>query len=125
MRILLAIVFGCALVIGLGSGVTADAVLATREVQRVDVVEISAEVAEASAFFDRENHGVLKKPAVRLLIGDGRSHLRLSDAQYDVIISEPPHPWVAGVANLFTRDFYRIAHQRLREAGVFTQWLQT
>jgi spermidine synthase len=111
-----------ALVIGLGSGVTADAVLASRDVRRVDIVEISPEVAEASAFFDRENHEVLKKPGVRLLIGDGRSHLRLSDAQYDVIISEPSNPWMAGVAALFTREFFEAARARLRTGGVFCQW---
>ena len=46
-----------ALVIGLGSGVTADAVLASGEIQHLDVVEISPEVVEASAYFDRENRG--------------------------------------------------------------------
>ena len=114
-----------ALVIGLGSGVTADAVLASGEVQRLDVVEISAEVAAASRFFDRENHDVLKKPAVRLLIGDGRSHLRLSDAQYDVIVSEPSNPWMAGIAALFTREFFEAARTRLRSGGIFCQWAHT
>jgi len=42
-----------------------------------------------------------------------------------VIISEPSHPWVSGVANLFTQDYYRIAARRLRPEGVFVQWLQT
>ena len=50
-----------ALVIGLGSGVTADAILASGEVQRLDVVEISPEVVEASAYFERENRGVLQE----------------------------------------------------------------
>lgn len=114
-----------ALVIGLGSGVTADAMLATGEVQRLDVVEISPEVAEASAFFERENRGVLKDPRVRLLIGDGRSHLRLSARQYDVIVSEPSNPWMAGIAALFTREFFEAAHARLRSGGVFCQWAHT
>jgi spermidine synthase len=114
-----------ALVIGLGSGVTADAVLASGEVQRVDVVEISPEVVEASALFERENHGVLKKAGVRLLIGDGRSHLQLSTQQYDVIISEPSNPWMAGVAALFTREFFEAVRARLRPGGVFCQWAHT
>jgi spermidine synthase len=82
-------------------------------------------VAEASAFFERENHQVLRKPGVRLLIGDGRSHLRLSARQYDVIISEPSNPWMAGVAALFTREFFEAARERLRERGVFCQWSHT
>lgn len=114
-----------ALVIGLGSGVTADAVLATGEVERVDVVEISPEVVEASAYFDRENRGVLQKPGVRLLIGDGRSHVQLSTQQYDVIISEPSNPWMAGVASLFTREFFEAVRTRLRPDGVFCQWAHT
>jgi spermidine synthase len=114
-----------ALVIGLGSGVTADAVLASGEVQRLDVVEISPEVVDASAYFARENRGVLHKPGVRLLIGDGRSHLRLSDRQYDVIVSEPSNPWMAGVAALFTREFFEAARARLRSGGVFCQWAHT
>ena len=114
-----------ALVIGLGSGVTADAVFASGEVQRADVVEISPEVVEASAYFEHENRGVLKRPGVRLLIGDGRSHLQLSTRQYDVIISEPSNPWMAGVAALFTREFFDAARARLRPGGVFCQWAHT
>ena len=114
-----------ALVIGLGSGVTADAVLASGEVQRLDVVEISPEVVEASAYFERENREVLEKPGVRLLVGDGRSHLQLSTRQYDVIISEPSNPWMAGVAALFTREFFEAVRTRLRPGGVFCQWAHT
>ena len=114
-----------ALVIGLGSGVTADAIVASGEVQRTDIVEISPEVVEASAYFERENRGVLKRPGVRLLIGDGRSHLRLSTQQYDVIVSEPSNPWMAGVAALFTHEFFEAARMRLRPGGVFCQWAHT
>ncbi len=114
-----------ALVIGLGSGVTADAVLASDEIRHLDVVEISPEVVEASAYFVRENHDVLRKPAVRLLVGDGRSHLRLSARQYDVIVSEPSNPWMAGVSALFTREFFAAARARLRSGGIFCQWTHT
>jgi spermidine synthase len=114
-----------ALVIGLGSGVTADAVLASGEVQHLDVVEISPEVVEASTYFERENRRILSNPRVRLLIGDGRSHLRLSDRQYDVIVSEPSNPWMAGIAALFTREFFEATRARLRSGGVFCQWAHT
>ena len=114
-----------ALVIGLGSGVTADAALASGDVQHLDIVEISPEVAEASVLFNRENHQVLSKAGVRLLIGDGRTHLRLSARQYDVIISEPSNPWMAGVAALFTREFFESARARLRARGIFCQWSHT
>jgi spermidine synthase len=111
-------------IIGWGSGVTVGAATQT-PVQHITAVELEPAVVEASHFFDHANHAPLNDPRVRLYEDDARHILLASEDTYDVIISEPPHPWVAGVANLFTRDFYRIAQQRLREGGIFTQWLQT
>src|SRR5262249_8218306 len=92
-------------IIGLGSGVTAVSALTAGTVRRTDVVEISPEVVEASHYFDRENGRALAQPGVRLIVGDGRSHLLLTRRSYDVIVSEPSNPWMAGVASLFTREF--------------------
>jgi spermidine synthase len=111
-------------IIGWGSGVTVGAATQT-PAKRITAVELEPAVVEASRFFDHANHAPLKDPRVRLYEDDARHILLASEDTYDVIISEPPHPWVAGVANLFTRDFYRLAQRRLRDGGVFTQWLQT
>ena len=113
------------LVIGLGSGVTLGSALASGEVRHADVVEISPEVVEASAFFSRESGGALQAPGVRLVIGDGRSHLLLTTRRYDVIISEPSNPWMAGVAALFTREFFEAARARLKPDGLLCQWAHT
>jgi spermidine synthase len=112
-------------VIGLGSGVTVGSALAPGTVQRADVVEISPEVVEASRFFDRENGAVWRRPEVRLIVGDGRSHLRLTPRKYDVIVSEPSNPWMAGVAALFTREFFESARARLKPGGLLCQWAHT
>jgi spermidine synthase len=114
-----------ALVIGLGSGVTADAVLASQTVDRLDVIEISPEVVEAASLFQQENHDVLRAPGVRLLVGDGRTHLQLTSRKYDVIVSEPSNPWMAGVAALFTQEFFEAARDRLTAGGIFCQWTHT
>ena len=113
------------LVIGLGSGVTVGAAMASGEVQRADVIEISPEVVEASALFVEENGHALQAPAVRLVTGDGRSHVQLAKRQYDVIISEPSNPWMAGVAALFTREFFEAARSRLKPGGLICQWAHT
>ena len=112
-------------VIGLGSGVTLGSALAGGTVRRADVIEISPEVVEASHFFDRESGAVLTHPAVRLIVGDGRSHLLLTPRKYDVIISEPSNPWMAGVATLFTREFFEAARARLTADGLLCQWAHT
>ncbi|MBI3263864.1 MAG: fused MFS/spermidine synthase [Acidobacteria bacterium] len=111
-------------IIGLGSGVTAAAAL-SHAVSRLDVLEISPEVVEASSYFSRENHDVLKDPRVHLIVGDGRTHLLLAPRQYDVIVSEPSNPWMAGVASLFTAEFFRAARARLAPGGILCQWAHT
>ena len=112
-------------VIGLGSGVTVGSALAAGTVRRADVIEISPEVVAASRFFDRENGSVLQQRAVRLIVGDGRSHLLLTPSRYDVIVSEPSNPWMAGVAALFTREFFEAARARLKPGGLLCQWAHT
>jgi spermidine synthase len=109
-------------VIGLGSGATAGAAL-EHAVQRVDSVEISPEVVAASALFRGVNGDPLSDPRHRLVVGDGRNHLLRTRSRYDVIISEPSNPWMAGVSALFTRDFFRLARQRLAPGGLFCQWI--
>src|SRR5262245_36879131 len=112
-------------VIGLGSGVTVGSALAPGTVEHVDVVEISPEVVTASRFFDAENGHALSQPGVRLIVGDGRSHLLLTPRRYDVIVSEPSNPWMAGVAALFTREFFEAARDRLEPGGLLCQWAHT
>jgi spermidine synthase len=112
-------------IIGLGSGVTAASALAPGGVRHADVVEISPQVVEASRLFELENGRVLSNPAVRLIVGDGRSHLLLTPRRYDVIVSEPSNPWMSGVAALFTREFFQAARARLKPGGLLCQWAHT
>jgi spermidine synthase len=112
-----------ALVIGLGTGVTAGS-LAQHGLDAVDVAELEPAMIEAARFFEAENHGVLRDPRVRIVAGDGRHILAAAPTPYDIIVSEPSNPWIAGVANLFTREFYEAARDHLSERGVMIQWVQ-
>ena len=111
-------------IIGLGSGVTLGSAL-THPIERADMLEISPEVVDASRFFVRENHDALADRRTNLVVGDGRSHMSLGDERYDVIISEPSNPWMAGVAALFTREFFQAARARLAPGGLLCQWAHT
>jgi predicted membrane-bound spermidine synthase/tetratricopeptide (TPR) repeat protein len=114
-----------AFVVGFGSGVSVRALAAVRGVEQVDVAEIERAVLDAAPFFADVNADVLRDPRVRIIEDDARSALQLARQRYDVIASEPSNPWIAGVASLFTSDFYRIAAARLAPEGVFAQWFQT
>ncbi len=112
-----------ALVIGLGSGVTAGAVL-TSPVQHLDVIEIAGEVAEASRLFDFYSGAPLDDERTTLWVCDARDYLLLNQEQrYDVIISEPSNPWMAGIGNLMTVEFFETALKVLRDDGLMVQWL--
>jgi spermidine synthase len=112
------------LVIGLGTGSTAGWMAAVPTMERVDVVELEPAVVAVARACAPVNRGALANPKVHLVIGDGRELLLTTDARYDVIFSEPSNPYRAGVASLFTQDFYRAAMERLAPGGLFLQWLQ-
>jgi len=113
-----------ALVIGYGSGVTARVLADVPGMQRVRVVEIEPAVLAMSRFFEHVNDTVLARPGVSAVVDDARSALQLDRARYDVISSEPSNIWLAGVATLYTPEFYRIVRRRLADDGVFCQWVQ-
>ncbi|MGD0338066.1 MAG: fused MFS/spermidine synthase [Bacteroidota bacterium] len=114
--------FDSVLVIGLGSGITVGAV--TRHpVRHVDVIEISPEVREAEALFHKHDYNVLSDPRVKLTIEDAVTFLKTSKNRYDAIISEPSNPWIAGIGNLFTKEFFELSKQRLSSSGLMVQWI--
>jgi spermidine synthase len=111
------------LVIGLGSGVSTGSLL-SYPIERVDTVELMPGMVEAAGYFDDANGNCMADPRHRVVWGDGRNHLRLADQRYDVIVSEPSNPWIAGIGALFTKEFFEIAGERLRNGGVLSQWVQ-
>ena len=111
------------LVIGLASGITLGA--AERHALRsIEVMEIAPAVVEAAGRFDPWNGKALADPRARIVIDDARGRLLARARRYDVITSQPSNPWVAGVANLFTEEFYALARHRLNPGGLFCQWVQ-
>ena len=111
------------LIIGLASGTTAGSI-AAHPVERLECVEISSGVARAARLFQSANRGVLSDPRFHLLQGDGRAFLQQTSRRFDLIVSQPTNPWVAGVTNLFTREFFRTARERLEPGGVLAVWVQ-
>lgn len=109
--------------IGYGSGVTAGASLQW-PLRRLDVVEIEATMFEASHHFSHVNHRPLQDQRLHQIESDGRNFLEYTPQTFDVIISEPSNPWVAGVSSLFTVEFFERARQKLNPDGVYAQWVQ-
>jgi spermidine synthase len=112
------------LLVGAGSGVTAGSVLA-HPVKRLDMVEISPAVVEAARLFKAVNRNAVDDPRTHVHIDDAKTFMALAPLKYDLVISEPSNPWVAGVSGLFSRDFFRTADQHLTDDGILVQWIHT
>jgi spermidine synthase len=113
-----------AFVIGLGTGMTAGWLAAVPGMERVDVAELEPSIVEIARAVAPANQHVLSRPNVSLRFGDGREMLLTTKGQYDLIVSEPSNPYRAGVSALYTREFYAAVRARLREGGLFAQWVQ-
>ncbi|HLA12008.1 MAG TPA: fused MFS/spermidine synthase [Pyrinomonadaceae bacterium] len=111
------------LVVGFASGVTVGSMLQS-PIESVECLELEPATIQASRYFEHVNNRPLDDKRMRLIIDDARTYLRVTDSRYDVIVSEPSHPWVPGVANLFTQEFFELGRSRLTDQGVFAQWLQ-
>jgi spermidine synthase len=66
--------------------------------------------------------GVLEDPRVRVIPTDGRNYILATPEHYDVITAEPSNPWIAGIANLYTREFYQVVKSKIKDDGIFAQW---
>lgn len=111
-------------VVGLGTGETAGWLAAVDSITGVTVVELEPAVDEMARRCASVNHNVLEHPKVRRVYDDAREVLLTSADRHDLIVSEPSNPYRAGVANLYTREFYLAARNRLNADGIFAQWLQ-
>jgi spermidine synthase len=111
------------LIVGHGSGATAAAALAAGA-GPTDIVELEPAVVAGSRLFHEPAEDPLNDPRVTLHLEDARTRLAHGGGNYGLVISEPSNPWIAGVNNLFTVDFYKRVRLRLRSDGVFCQWVQ-
>ena len=111
------------LVVGMGAGVTAGSFVRYPEVERIVICEIEPSVLEASDQFVVQNHAVLSDPRTEVIYDDARHFLATTDEQFDVITSDPIHPWVRGAASLYSGEYHELVKQRLRPGGVVAQWV--
>jgi tetratricopeptide (TPR) repeat protein len=112
------------LVIDFGVGNTTHAAAVHTSVTRVDVVDLSRNILEHATYFRDANRLVLRDPKVSVFVNDGRQHLQMTPpATYDLITLEPPPIAHAGVAALYSREFYELARARLKVGGYVSQWL--
>jgi spermidine synthase len=108
--------------VGLGSGMTLASCL-KYDPNEVHCIEISPAVVRASRLFDFQTGGPLDDRRVKLHVADARRVFRSIEGKFDVILNEPSNLWIAGMAGLFTEEFYRACEAHLADRGLMGQWL--
>jgi spermidine synthase len=112
-----------AFVVGYGLGITVGELAALDSTRSVVVAEISKSVIDAAPLFDAANLNARQNSKVEIVRGDAYRALLRGEGLYDLIISEPSHPWVLGVEMVFSREFLEQARTRLHPHGIYAQWI--
>jgi spermidine synthase len=112
------------LVVGFGAGVTAGSFVLHPEVKRIVICEMERMIPPvATRFFGRENNNVLNDPRVEMVYDDARHYVLTTRENFDVITSDPIHPWVKGSATLYSKEYFEMVKQHLNPGGIVTQWV--
>lgn len=113
-----------ALIVGLGAGSAVTGIPPT--VEDIDVIELEPKVIEANLLItDRRKYQPLQDPRVSVVINDARSALALTSKKYDMVVSQPSHPWSAGASHLYTREYMQMVTEHLNDDGVYLQWINS
>jgi spermidine synthase len=112
------------LVVGFGAGVTAGTFVLHPTVEKITICELEPLVPPAAAkYFQKENYNVKNDPRTTIHYDDARHFILTSKDKFDVITSDPIHPWVKGSSSLYSKQYFELAKQHLRPGGIVTQWV--
>ncbi len=112
------------LVVGFGAGVTAGAFVPYPDVQSIVICELEPIIPPASdEFFGKQNYHVLHDPRTRVVYDDARHYVSTAPDKFDVITTDPIHPWVKGTSTLYSKEYYELVKSHLNPGGVAAQWL--
>jgi spermidine synthase len=112
------------LIVGFGAGVTAGSFTTYPQIGRIVICEMEPLVPPtATRYFGRENYEVIKDPRTQLVFDDARHFILTTPEKFDVITSDPIHPWVKGSATLYSKEYFDFVKEHLNPGGIVTQWV--
>ena len=112
------------LVVGCGAGVTAGTFTIYPGIEKITICEMEPLVPPIAAkFFEAENYGVVNNPHTRIIFDDARHYILTTRDKFDIITSDPIHPWVKGSATLYTKEYFELVKSHLNPGGIVTQWV--
>jgi spermidine synthase len=110
------------LVIGFGIGVTTSAIASHPEVESIECVELVKGLEDAAVYYIDLNLNVINDPRLKMISGDGRHYLQMTQKKYDLISCDPTHP-ILGSGNLYTKEYFAMCKEHLNPEGMVSQYL--
>jgi spermidine synthase len=112
------------LIVGFGAGVTAGTFVLHPDIQRIVICEIEPLIPQVvSQYFGKQNYNVVNDPRVEIVYDDARHFVLTTKEKFDIITSDPIHPWIKGAATLYTTEYFETAKRHLNPGGVISQWV--
>jgi len=112
------------LIVGFGAGVTAGSFVVHPGIQRIVICEMEPIIPPtATQYFGKQNYNVLHDPRVQMVYDDARHFVLTTREKFDIITSDPIHPWVKGSATLYSKEYFELVKEHLNPGGVVTQWV--
>jgi spermidine synthase len=112
------------LVVGFGAGVTAGSFVLYPGIQRIVICEMEPLIPPtATEYFAKENYNVMHDPRVQIVYDDARHFVLTTNEKFDIITSDPIHPWVKGSATLYSKEYFELVKEHLNPGGIVTQWV--
>jgi spermidine synthase len=112
------------LIVGFGAGVTAGTFVTYPDMQRIVICEMEPLVPKtATKYFKPQNYDVMDDPRTQIVYDDARHYVLTTPEKFDIITSDPIHPWVKGSATLYSKEYFEMVRDHLNPGGVVTQWV--
>jgi spermidine synthase len=112
------------LIVGFGAGVTAGTFVLHPDVKRIVICEMEPLIPPtATKYFSKENYNVMNDPRVQIVYDDARHFVLTTREKFDIITSDPIHPWVKGSATLYSKEYFELVKDHLNPGGIVTQWV--
>jgi spermidine synthase len=112
------------LIVGFGAGVTAGSFVTYPDMKKIVVCEMEPLVPPAATkYFDAQNYDVARDPRTTIVYDDARHFVLTTRDKFDIITSDPIHPWVKGSATLYSKEYFQMVKDHLNPGGVVTQWV--
>jgi spermidine synthase len=112
------------LIVGFGAGVTAGSFTVYPSMERIVICEMEPLVPRtANIFFPHENYDVIHDRRTKINFDDARHYILTSPDKFDIITSDPIHPWVKGSATLYSKEYFELVKAHLNAGGIVTQWV--